>query len=112
MKFPHSLGPAFIRLSPILPGSRSDSRTPRNLRQTKSLDAILDKLIDIKEDSCLVEHGYFSVPLHLTMTGKAFEKLFSRPARKQERQRENNIAESVQPKRGDNQNSTRCATYR
>ncbi len=64
------------------------------------VDVILKELIDVKEDgSFKLNMDYFTYPYGLTMTGRAFEKLFDGPARKPESkltQREMDLARSVQ----------------
>ncbi len=68
--------------------------------EPKYVDAILNELIDIKEDgSFKLNMDYFTYPYGLTMTGRAFEKLFGGPARTPEAkltQREMDLAKSIQ----------------
>jgi carbamoyltransferase len=68
--------------------------------EPKYVDKILNELIDIKEDgSFKLNMEYFTYPYGLTMTGRAFEKLFDGPARKPESkltQREMDLAKSIQ----------------
>jgi carbamoyltransferase len=63
-------------------------------------DTIRQKLIDIRDDgSFRMRMDFFTYPTGLTMTGKAFEKVFGGPARKAEAQitrREMDLAASIQ----------------
>ena len=104
IKFPHSLGLLYSAFT-YFTGFKVNSGEYKVMGlapygEPKYVDAILNELIDIKEDgSFKLNMDYFTYPYGLTMTGKAFEKLFGGPARKQESkltQREMDLAKSVQ----------------
>ncbi len=68
--------------------------------EPKYVDAILDELVDLRDDgSFRLNQKYFNYLTGLTMTSKAFEKLFGGPPRTPETkitQREMDLARSVQ----------------
>jgi carbamoyltransferase len=104
IKFPHSLGLLYSAFT-YFTGFKVNSGEYKVMGlapygEPKYVDAILNELMDIKEDgSFKLNMDYFTYPYGLTMTGKAFEKLFGGPARKPESQltqREMDLAKSVQ----------------
>ncbi|MGB6065000.1 MAG: carbamoyltransferase [Desulfomonilaceae bacterium] len=104
IKFPHSLGLLYSAFT-YFTGFKVNSGEYKVMGlapygEPKYVDVILNELIDIKEDgSFKLNMDYFTYPYGLTMTGKAFEKLFGGPARKPESkltQREMDLAKSVQ----------------
>ena len=104
IKFPHSLGLLYSAFT-YFTGFKVNSGEYKVMGlapygEPKYVDAILTELMDIKEDgSFKLNMDYFTYPYGLTMTGKAFEKLFGGPARKPESkltQREMDLAKSVQ----------------
>ncbi len=104
IQFPHSLGLLYSAFT-YFTGFKVNSGEYKVMGlapygEPKYVDAILNELIDIKEDgSFKLNMDYFTYPYGLTMTGKAFEKLFGGPARKPEAkltQREMDLAKSVQ----------------
>jgi carbamoyltransferase len=104
IKFPHSLGLLYSAFT-YFTGFKVNSGEYKVMGlapygEPKYVDAILNELMDIKEDgSFKLNMDYFTYPYGLTMTGKAFEKLFDGPARKPESkltQREMDLAKSVQ----------------
>ncbi len=104
IRFPHSLGLLYSAFT-YFTGFKVNSGEYKVMGlapygEPKYVDAILDNLIDIKDDgSFKLNMDYFTYPYGLTMTGKAFEKLFDGPARTPESrltQREMDLAKSVQ----------------
>ncbi|MDQ7781528.1 MAG: carbamoyltransferase [Desulfomonilaceae bacterium] len=104
IRFPHSLGLLYSAFT-YFTGFKVNSGEYKVMGlapygEPKYVDTILDNLIDIKEDgSFKLNMDYFTYPYGLTMTGKAFEKLFDGPARAPESrltQREMDLAKSVQ----------------
>lgn len=104
VQFPHSLGLLYSAFT-YFTGFKVNSGEYKVMGlapygEPKYVDTILNELIDIKEDgSFKLNMDYFTYPYGLTMTGKAFEKLFGGPARKPEAklsQREMDLAKSVQ----------------
>lgn len=104
IKFPHSLGLLYSAFT-YFTGFKVNSGEYKVMGlapygSPKYVDTILKELIDIKEDgSFKLNMDYFTYPYGLTMTGKAFERLFDGPARKPESkltQREMDLAKSVQ----------------
>lgn len=104
IKFPHSLGLLYSAFT-YFTGFKVNSGEYKVMGlapygEPKYVDAILNELIDIKEDgSFKLNMDYFTYPYGLTMTGKAFEKLFGGPARTPEAkltQREMDLAKSIQ----------------
>jgi carbamoyltransferase len=104
IKFPHSLGLLYSAFT-YFTGFKVNSGEYKVMGlapygEPKYVDTILNELMDIKEDgSFKLNMDYFTYPYGLTMTGKAFEKLFGGPARKPESkltQREMDLAKSVQ----------------
>ncbi len=104
IKFPHSLGLLYSAFT-YFTGFKVNSGEYKIMGlapygEPKYVDLIRKELIDIKEDgSFRLNMDYFTYPYGLTMTGKAFEKLFDGPARKPESeltQREMDLAKSVQ----------------
>ncbi len=104
IKFPHSLGLLYSAFT-YFTGFKVNSGEYKVMGlapygEPKYVDVILKELIDIKDDgSFKLNMDYFTYPYGLTMTGRAFEKLFGGPARKPESkltQREMDLAKSVQ----------------
>jgi carbamoyltransferase len=104
IKFPHSLGLLYSAFT-YFTGFKVNSGEYKVMGlapygEPKYVDAILNELIDIKEDgSFKLNMDYFTYPYGLTMTGKAFERLFGGPARTPEAkltQREMDLAKSIQ----------------
>lgn len=104
IQFPHSLGLLYSAFT-YFTGFKVNSGEYKIMGlapygDPKYVDSILENLIDIKEDgSFKLNMDYFTYPYGLTMTGRAFEKLFDGPARKPESeltQREMDLAKSVQ----------------
>ncbi len=104
IRFPHSLGLLYSAFT-YFTGFKVNSGEYKVMGlapygEPKYVDVILDNLIDIKEDgSFKLNMDYFTYPYGLTMTGRAFEKLFDGPARTPESkltQREMDLAKSVQ----------------
>jgi carbamoyltransferase len=104
IRFPHSLGLLYSAFT-YFTGFKVNSGEYKVMGlapygEPKYVDTIMDNLIDVKEDgSFKLNMDYFTYPYGLTMTGKAFEKLFDGPARKPEStltQREMDLAKSVQ----------------
>ena len=104
IRFPHSLGLLYSAFT-YFTGFKVNSGEYKVMGlapygEPKYVDVILKELIDIKEDgSYKLNMRYFTYPYGLTMTGKAFEKLFDGPARKPESkltQREMDLAKSIQ----------------
>jgi len=104
IKFPHSLGLLYSAFT-YFTGFKVNSGEYKVMGlapygEPKYVDVMLKELIDIKEDgSFKLNMDYFTYPYGLTMTGRAFDKLFGGPARKPESkltQREMDLAKSVQ----------------
>ncbi len=104
IKFPHSLGLLYSAFT-YFTGFKVNSGEYKVMGlapygEPKYVDAIMNELIDIKEDgSFKLNMEYFTYPYGLTMTGRAFEKLFGGPARTPETnltQREMDLAKSIQ----------------
>lgn len=104
IKFPHSLGLLYSAFT-YFTGFKVNSGEYKVMGlapygEPKYVEAILNELIDIKEDgSFKLNMDYFTYPYGLTMTGRAFEKLFGGPARTPEAkltQREMDLAKSIQ----------------
>ncbi len=104
IKFPHSLGLLYSAFT-YFTGFKVNSGEYKVMGlapygEPKYVDVIRKELIDIKEDgSFKLNMEHFTYPYGLTMTGKAFEKLFGGPPRKPESpvsQREMDLAKSVQ----------------
>ena len=111
IKFPHSLGLLYSAFT-YFTGFKVNSGEYKVMGlapygEPKYVDAILNELIDIKEDgSFKLNMDYFTYPYGLTMTGKAFEKLFGRPGPKagEQAHAERNGSGQVRPgghRRGD-----------
>jgi len=104
IKFPHSLGLLYSAFT-YFTGFKVNSGEYKVMGlapygEPKYVDLIRKELIDIKEDgSFKLNTEHFTYPYGLTMTGKAFERLFEGPPRKPESpvtQREMDLAKSVQ----------------
>jgi carbamoyltransferase len=104
IKFPHSLGLLYSAFT-YFTGFKVNSGEYKVMGlapygEPKYVDVIMKELIDIKEDgSFKLNMDYFTYPYGLTMTGRAFEKIFGGPPRKPEAkltQREMDLAKSVQ----------------
>jgi carbamoyltransferase len=104
IQFPHSLGLLYSAFT-YFTGFKVNSGEYKVMGlapygEPKYVDTILSELIDIKQDgSFKLNMDYFTYPYGLTMTGRAFEKIFDGPARKPESkltQREMDLAKSVQ----------------
>ncbi len=104
IKFPHSLGLLYSAFT-YFTGFKVNSGEYKIMGlapygEPKYVDLMRSELIDIKEDgSFKLNMDYFTYTYGLTMTGKAFEKLFGGPPRKPEAdltQREMDLAKSVQ----------------
>jgi carbamoyltransferase len=85
IKFPHSLGLLYSAFT-YFTGFKVNSGEYKVMGlapygEPKYVDAILSELMDIKEDgSFKLNMDYFTYPYGLTMTGRAFEKIFGGPA--------------------------------
>ncbi len=104
IKFPHSLGLLYSAFT-YFTGFKVNSGEYKLMGlapygEPAYVDVILNELIDVKEDgSFRMNMDHFTYPYGLTMTGKAFEKLFGGPARPREgrmTQREMDLARSIQ----------------
>jgi carbamoyltransferase len=104
IQFPHSLGLLYSAFT-YFTGFKVNSGEYKVMGlapygEPKYVDVILNELIDIKEDgSFKLNTDHFTYPYGLTMTGRAFEKLFDGPPRKPESQltqREMDLAKSIQ----------------
>ncbi len=104
INFPHSLGLLYSAVT-YYTGFKVNSGEYKVMGlapygQPRYVQAILDNLIDLKEDGSFhLNMDYFTYPVGLTMTGRALEKLLGHPARKPESeltQREMDLAASVQ----------------
>jgi carbamoyltransferase len=104
LRFPHSLGLLYSAFT-YFTGFRVNSGEYKVMGlapygEPKYVQTIKDHLVEIREDGSLwMNMEYFSYPHGLTMTDRAFERLFGGPARKPEAkltQREMDLARSVQ----------------
>ncbi|MEW6532915.1 MAG: carbamoyltransferase [Thermodesulfobacteriota bacterium] len=104
IKFPHSLGLLYSAFT-YFTGFKVNSGEYKLMGlapygEPKYVDVIMKELIDIKEDgSFKLNVDNFTYPYGLTMTGRAFEKLFGGPPRRPEAkltQREMDLARSIQ----------------
>jgi len=104
LQFPHSLGLLYSAFT-YFTGFKVNSGEYKLMGlapygRPRFRDAILEKLIDLKEDgSFRMDMSYFNYCRGLTMTGRKFERLFEGPPRKREgrlTQREMDIAASIQ----------------
>ncbi len=104
IKFPHSLGLLYSAFT-YYTGFRVNSGEYKVMGlapygEPKYVDLILNELMDLKEDgSFRMNMKYFDYCAGLTMTNRAFDKLFGAPARTPEtdlRQRDMDLARSVQ----------------
>jgi carbamoyltransferase len=103
-RFPHSLGLLYSAFT-YFTGFRVNSGEYKVMGLApygapKYVQAIKDHLLEISDEGSLwLNMEYFTYPHGLTMTGRAFEKLFGRPARRPEAkltQFEMDLARSVQ----------------
>ena len=89
LRFPHSLGLLYSAFT-YFTGFKVNSGEYKLMGlapygQPKYYDAILDKLVDLKEDgSFAMDMSYFNYCQGLTMTTPEFDQLFGGPARKAE----------------------------
>ncbi len=104
LRFPHSLGLLYSAFT-YFTGFKVNSGEYKLMGlapygEPKYVRQIMEELIDLKEDgSFSMNMDYFTYATGLTMTGRAFERLFDGPARKPESmltQREMDLARSVQ----------------
>jgi carbamoyltransferase len=104
LRFPHSLGLLYSAFT-YFTGFRVNSGEYKVMGLApygtpKYVKAIKDHLVEIGDDgSVWMNMEYFTYPHGLTMTGRAFERLFDGPARQPESpltQREMDLARSVQ----------------
>jgi carbamoyltransferase len=104
LRFPHSLGLLYSAFTYFC-GFRVNSGEYKLMGlapfgQPRYRDVILDKLIDLKDDgSFRMDMRYFNYCSGLTMTSRAFERLFAGPPRKPEAPlttREMDLAASIQ----------------
>ena len=104
MRFPHSLGLLYSAFTYVT-GFKVNAGEYKLMGlapygQTAYRDAILDNLIDLKEDgSFRLNMKYFNYCQGLTMTSRAFARLFGGPPRKPEgpiTRREMDLAASIQ----------------
>ncbi len=104
LRFPHSLGMLYSAIT-YFAGFKVNSAEYKVMGlapygKPTYVQAILDNLIDIKEDgSFQLNMEYFNFPVGLTMTNEKFGKLFDGPPRKEESaltQREMDLACSLQ----------------
>jgi carbamoyltransferase len=104
LKFPHSLGLLYSAFT-YFTGFKVNSGEYKVMGlapygRPTYVKAIKDHLVEIRDDGCLwMNMEYFTYPHGLTMTGKAFERLFDGPPRMPESkltQREMDLARSVQ----------------
>lgn len=102
--FPHSLGLLYSAFT-YYAGFKVNSGEYKLMGlapygEPKYVDAILEHLIDIKEDGTFrLDMSYFNYAAGLTMTSKKFDALFGGPPRKAEgvlTQREMDLAHSIQ----------------
>lgn len=104
LRFPHSIGLLYSAFT-YYTGFKVNSGEYKVMGlapygEPRYVDLILDKLMDLREDgSFQLNMKYFNYCQGLTMTSKAFDKLFGAPPRKPETQitqREMDLARSVQ----------------
>ncbi len=104
MNFPHSLGLLYSAFT-YFTGFKVNSGEYKLMGlapygEPRYVQTILDNLIDVKEDgSFQLNMDYFNYAVGLTMTNRAFDKLFDGPPRARESeltQREMDIARSIQ----------------
>ena len=104
LRFPHSLGLLYSAFT-YFTGFKVNSGEYKVMGlapygEPKYVKAIKEHLLEIKDDGSLwMNQEYFTYAHGLTMTGKAFERLFDGPARQPESrltQREMDLARSVQ----------------
>jgi carbamoyltransferase len=104
LRFPHSLGLLYSAFT-YFTGFKVNSGEYKVMGLApygapKYVKAIKDHLVEIQEDGSLwMNQEYFTYAHGLTMTGRAFEKVFDGPARQPESrltQREMDLARSVQ----------------
>jgi carbamoyltransferase len=104
LRFPHSLGLLYSAFTYFC-GFRVNSGEYKLMGlapfgQPRYRDVILDKLIDLKDDgSFRMDMRYFNYCCGMTMTSRAFERLFAGPPRKPEAPlttREMDLAASIQ----------------
>jgi carbamoyltransferase len=104
LRFPHSLGLLYSAFTYFC-GFRVNSGEYKLMGlapfgQPRYRDVILDKLIDLKDDgSFRMDMRYFNYCSGMTMTSRAFERLFAGPPRKPEAPlttREMDLAASIQ----------------
>ncbi len=104
LKFPHSLGLLYSAFT-YFTGFKVNSGEYKLMGlapygEPKYVEAILEHLVDLKEDgSFRMNMAYFDYTTGLTMTNRAFERLFEGPPRQPESQltqRETDLARSVQ----------------
>ncbi len=104
MRFPHSLGMLYSAFT-YFTGFKVNSGEYKVMGlapygEPKYVSLIRDHLVDIHEDGSLTLNlDYFTYCEGLTMTGRAFERLFGGPARRPESpvtQREMDLARSIQ----------------
>jgi carbamoyltransferase len=104
IRFPHSLGLLYSAFT-YFTGFKVNSGEYKVMGlapygEPKYVAAIKDQLVEIREDGSLwMNMEYFSYPHGLTMTGRAFERLFGSPARQPEAkltQRDMDLARSIQ----------------
>ena len=104
MQFPHSLGLLYSAFT-YYTGFKVNSGEYKVMGlapygQPKYVQAILDELVDLREDGSLrLNMKYFNYCQGLTMTNEAFHKLFGGPPREPETlltQRELDLARSIQ----------------
>ena len=104
LRFPHSLGLLYSAFT-YFTGFRVNSGEYKVMGlapygEPRYVRTIKDHLVEIRDDgSVWMNMQYFTYPHALTMTGRAFERLFDGPAREPETpltQREMDLARSVQ----------------
>jgi len=104
LRFPHSLGLLYSAFT-YYTGFRVNSGEYKVMGlapygEPRYVKLILDELVDLREDGSLrLNMKYFDFAAGLTMTNKAFDRLFGGPPRKPEgelTQREMDLARSVQ----------------
>jgi carbamoyltransferase len=103
-RFPHSLGLLYSAFT-YYTGFKVNSGEYKVMGlapygEPKYVRAILDELVDIADDGSLrLNMAYFKYPYGLTMTNRAFDRLFGGPPREPETpltQREMDLARSIQ----------------
>jgi len=104
MKFPHSLGLLYSAFT-YYTGFKVNSGEYKVMGlapygEPKYVDILLKEVVDLKEDGSMrLNMNFFNYCQGLTMTSKAFDRLFGGPSRKPESklsQREMDLARSVQ----------------